>query len=156
FPPQRVTADLVRVAEHVQVGKPHSAAICLSGSAALSAATKWIADLDFCEYVQASVETAGKTGQCDCRAGLRKCVAATGSPVACMGVSVGSEPGKNAHYQARRPWAGRVPAEDSALEAAAEHLEWGQVRFAAVAGEIGPLEVTNLVLAIDPRATDTG
>jgi hypothetical protein len=143
FPSEEILKDLVAIALKIRSGPDVS--LCISGSSTFYRAFHPIGDLDFCEYVDRnSSEEEDRTFART----IHRALSLEDGSLVCLGMRVLSP----ASLDWVRPW----PEQDEELLAKVAKTTEGKCTFIGGFDAEGVLEITKLVLFVDPDKPDLG
>jgi hypothetical protein len=155
FPRDEVLAELLGLAQRIRSGEDTS--ICLSGSAAVHSVFRTVGDLDFCEYIEVPSSLISPELDRSFARTLKISLEQEAPELLCLRIHIlatGLPPPED-HKDLRRPWS--VPLDkDSRLVTLAQKARAGKCDFIAQTSLLGTVEVTNLVLLVDPTNPDEG
>lgn len=144
FPVPAALNEFSSIAQRIRSGK--DTAICLSGSSALYSSIQPVADIDFCEYVNA---TADKEDNSFART-VMKATALVDENLVCTALKIHAP--EKARALSKRPWE-TSPAEDEDFLQKAREAEAGKCDFIGKTGAEGIIDVSKIVLFLsdDPE-----
>lgn len=150
FPSAEILSELAGLAKSIRSGQDTT--ICLSGSAAVYSALQMVGDIDFCEYVElpSNTSSAGTPDRSFART-LAKAASLDEDGLACLKIAFSSS--SSEHRVISRPWS-TPPSKDTDLLALARKARDGKCDFIARTRFQEIIEVTNVVLFIDPERPD--
>jgi hypothetical protein len=137
FPDDRTLSELCALAKAVRCDE--RSAICISGSAALQRTLHFVADVDFCEYVSDRNFARHRA--------FARHARSVPPPLACL--SLKAECNGVAWKQLR-------PFDPEEVAADAMAFTWAKCDFVATTVAVGLVEVSNVILVLDPAQPDIG
>jgi hypothetical protein len=154
FPSDEVFAEFLGIAQRIRSGQ--DTAICLSGSAALHSIVQAVCDLDFCEYVEIPSAAPSPDHDRSFTRTFNKALTQEDQDLLCLRIHLLATglPPPGDDKVLRRPWS--TSPDDPEILRMARQARAGKCDFIAQTSLLGTVEVTNVVLLIEPDKPDEG